>query len=259
MSRVRTPGARLAGRVVGLAVAVVATAWGGLSLASQMARETTIISIALPDRISRFEITDVPGDISIDGGSQDAPRLVQSVHSALTMPDQSIRTDRDTLRYRADCTWFDERCGVDLQAFIDGRLPVTASAGGGDLRVRGVTGDLVLTSTAGDVTVTDSAGDMFLESSAGAIQVSRSRSDRITATSSAGDVRLDLATDATEITADSAAGDVEIVVPGQVAYRVEADSAAGNTRIEVPTDPNASRVIRISSAAGDVVIRTRPA
>jgi hypothetical protein len=257
MSTARTPAIRALARIIGIATAAAAAGFGGLSLAATMAHERVVSIVPLPGQIARFDAPGLPGDLTIAGTAAGPHRLVQAVHTGLTSPDIAISITDHTLVYRVDgCRWFDSRCGVDLTVSVDPRLPVVASSTGGNIRVSDVKGGLTLSSSGGDVTVRDSAGNMHIESSAGDVRALRISAAELVAHSSAGDVRIELTTAPQNISADSSAGDVEVILPrSNVAYRVEADSSAGTTNVQVQTDPRSTRVVRVSSSAGDVTVR----
>jgi Putative adhesin len=71
-----------------------------------------------------------------------------------------------------------------------------------------------------------------------------------------GDVRIE--GDLGRISVVANEGDVEIRVPGRMAYAVDAVSVDGEVAVEVPTDPSAGRVIYVRVDEGDVSIRPLP-
>jgi hypothetical protein len=68
-----------------------------------------------------------------------------------------------------------------------------------------------------------------------------------------GDVRIEGDLGRISVVADE--GDVELRVPGGVAYAIDATTNEGDVAIEVPTDPSAPRVIQVRVDEGDVSIR----
>ena len=253
----RTSRARSLARIVGLATAATAVWFAGASLASTMAHQKVISTLPLTQPVSRFDVPGLPGDLTITGSADGPHRLVQAVHTGLTAPDTTYSLADGLLVYHVEgCRWFDSRCGVDLTADVDMTSPVTASSTGGDLTATGLDGSLTLSSSAGDVTVRDSSGTMNLESSAGDVRAIDVAARSLVARSSAGDVRVEFTQPPQLVSADSSAGAVTITLPqGEISYRVEADSSAGSTNVSVRTDPRSTRVIRVSSSAGDVTVR----
>ena len=256
MSALRTAGARSSGRVLGVALAITAAGFSGLSLASLMAHERTTVTNELLKNVTRVELGDVPGKLQIEGSDEVRNRLTQMITSGVTTPDVSWRVEGSTLFYDGNCRWFDSRCGIDVGLRTARNARIAASISGGDVEVQGMTGQLDLRSDSGEVHVDDSTGDMNLASSGGDVQGRRLGAERVTAESSGGDVRLEFSGVPREVVADSSAGDVEIVLPpGPAAYRVDTTSSAGDTNVGVRTDPNSNRSIRVSSSAGNVTVR----
>jgi hypothetical protein len=73
---------------------------------------------------------------------------------------------------------------------------------------------------------------------------------------SEGDVRVE--GDLGRISVVANEGDVDVRVPGDVAYAIDATSNEGEVRIQVPTDPSAPRVIQVRVDEGDVSISPLP-
>lgn len=258
MSRAKTPGARLAARIVGVLVAIGAAAYGGLALASTMAHERITTTRSLPADLTRFDVTDLAGDLIVEGIDDGPNELVQELHTGITSPDVTLRLTGARFAYDTRCAWFDVRCGVRVTARIVDRLPVAASSSSGDIRVTGMRGPLVLDSAGGSITVRDSGGDLQLQSSAGDVTVRDANATTVDASSSGGDVRIELGNIPRRVAANSSAGDVEIILPpGETGYRVEADASDGEADVQVRTDPDSPNVIQASSSAGEVTVRYR--
>ena len=109
----------------------------------------------------------------------------------------------------------------------------------------------------GSVMVTGISGPTTAGSTAGGVAVLRSRASTISATSTAGDVRVESITTPTLITASTSAGSVDVEVP-RGAYRIDASATAGSVNLSgVTRDQTSSHVIRASSTAGGVSITGR--
>jgi DUF4097 and DUF4098 domain-containing protein YvlB len=146
-------------------------------------------------------------------------------------------------------------CSQDMTIEVPADFQVTARSDGGDVSASGLTGALNLRSSAGDVHVDGPSGQLTLSSSAGDVSVANAHSSEVSATSSAGDVRLGFSVPPTRVLASSSAGDVTIGVPSSVPYKVSGStSGGGNRNIRVPTDDTSSRSITADTSAGDVSI-----
>ncbi len=105
--------------------------------------------------------------------------------------------------------------------------------------------------------VTGIAGPVTAASTAGGVAVLRSKASTVSATSSAGDVRVETITVPSLVTASTSAGSVDVEVP-RGAYRIDASATAGSVNLNgVTRDQGSSKVIRASATAGDVSITGR--
>ncbi len=252
----RATTARTLVRVLATLVAVGAAVWGGVNLASLMAKETKRSSLRVPASMTRFDVPSLPGTLEVSG-SADGPReLVQEIRTGVTSPDITYHPTSDGVTYSAECAGYDSFCRVNLFAKVDESLPVRVSSTYGDVRVRGIRGPVEADASAGDVTVEDVFGAIRLRSSGGDMHVRRSSSSDISVESSAGSIDIDLLTAPTSLVATSSAGDVTIVLPrNSGAYDVEVDISAGDLNVQVDQSRSSPRRIRVLNSAGDVSIR----
>jgi Putative adhesin len=146
-------------------------------------------------------------------------------------------------------------CSQNITIELPVAFQVTAHSSGGDVSASGLTGQLDLTSSAGDVADDGAIGRLTMTSSAGDVDGTNLRSSDVTASSSAGDVSLQFAVDPTRVEAGSSAGDVDVRVPNQVAYRVTVQSSGGDAVNRVNQESTSTRTIDAHSSAGDVSVR----
>jgi hypothetical protein len=162
------------------------------------------------------------------------------VTGGLASPDVKRTYSGGRLRLQADCPGFVViSCGVRWRIGVPDGTAVSV-AGGGDIHVDGirVRGTLTLSTNSGDVHV-NGAGVR-----------------RLDATSSAGDVHVDLVSVPTDVRATSSAGDVHVTLP-DVAYAIDASTSAGDTHVNAINDPRSSRKVVARSSAGDVHVDAR--
>lgn len=139
---------------------------------------------------------------------------------------------------------------------IDGAVDVNSSAG--EVVAANMSGTLRLSSSAGDVRVDGSLGSLDLSTSAGDVIVKNSTARVAKAESSAGDVQFSFANAPDSIEATSTAGDVVVNVGRSASgYAVDASASAGDTKVAIKTDPESPRRMKLRSTAGDVVVRYR--
>jgi DUF4097 and DUF4098 domain-containing protein YvlB len=125
----------------------------------------------------------------------------------------------------------------------------------GDVTASRLTGPLTVDRLNGDITAIDLTGPLDLRSSDGEITGDTLRTDVLRAASDTGDVRLELVTPPRSVDIATAAGEVDLAVPVDTAYRVDADTDSGEESVLVPVDPASDRVLRVDGDTGDVTVR----
>jgi DUF4097 and DUF4098 domain-containing protein YvlB len=79
----------------------------------------------------------------------------------------------------------------------------------------------------------------------------------VRATTTNGDVSLELLEPPRAVAVDVRSGDVDIAVPATgAAYRVDAQTTSGEESVPVPVDPAATSTIVADSRSGDIRIRS---
>ena len=143
----------------------------------------------------------------------------------------------------------DGPCGTKYLLEVPRDTDVSVSTGTGDVHAQQLDGGADLHSGTGDLHVDGVRGPVRAATATGDVHVSGASPD-ITARTAVGDIEI-VATAARTIRADSAAGDVDVVVPDET-YAVDAESEGGDDHVGVHVDDNAPRRVHAHSAAGDV-------
>jgi hypothetical protein len=258
----RTPRpVRLLLACVGALVALLLVVQGTLSLLELASRHTTTKTATYRD-VTSLVVEDA-SDIHLTSAPAGAPLVVRArVTEALVSPERHARRAGDgSLRLSSSCpVLFAGSCGVDYEIRVPGGTAVRAETSAGDVVAENLrtTLPIELDSSAGDITLIGAtAPSLRVTTSAGDVQASGVSADEVVAGTSAGDVRLSLRTLADRVETHSSAGDVEMVVPDAL-YRVETESSAGTVDVqEVRTSPDADRLLRAVTSAGDIRIETR--
>ena len=214
------------------------------------------VAILLMRTVARTEVTDLftapapiadvaidvdTGGVSVDGGADSALTARITRGYAFWGPDVTTTATGGKVTMTADCPLLGviSACSADFDVVAPSGVTVNAK------------------STAGSVMVTGISGPTTAGSTAGGVAVLRSRASTISATSTAGDVRVESITMPTLIVASTSAGNVDVEVP-RGAYRIDAGATAGSVNLNgVTRDQTSSHVIRASSTAGGVTITGR--
>jgi len=244
-------------RLLTLAAVVVAALIGIAAMvaaaAALVADERTVrATVEEPVRAVVLDLDQ--GDVQVRGTDADTVSFERRERSSLARPqvDQELRDG--VLRITARCEDAPGPCSVDIA------LQVPA---GTDVRVRSTSGDVDLDRLeAGEVDVESDAGDVAarglratrarMRSDAGDVELAGAQVRTLAVTTNAGDVEAEeVRADRLEVRTD--AGDVDLAVPAG-RYAVDADTRAGDVDVDVAQDPRASRVLRVTTGAGDVTI-----
>lgn len=214
------------------------------------------VAILLMRTVARTEVTDLftapapvtdvlvdvdTGGVTVDGGADSALTARITRGYAFWAPEVTTAAGDGKVTMTANCPALGilSACSADFDVETPAAASVHAS------------------STAGSVMVTGTSGPVTADSTAGGVAVLRSRSRSITATSTAGDVRVEVVDLPNVVTATTSAGDVTVEVP-RGTYRIDASATAGSVNIAgVTRIDSAPRVIRASATAGDVTITGR--
>ena len=132
------------------------------------------------------------------------------------------------------------RCKADLDLAIPFDADVVVQGDSGDIFADRLAGHLDLTTDSGDVTGRDLYPTV------------------LKATTDAGNVDLEFATQPVSVRANSDSGDVEVTVPAGGEYRVDASTDAGDVTVQgILRNDHAGRSITATADAGDVTVRGR--
>lgn len=241
--------------IVGSAFAVVAIAYGVISVISLLSYRSTTEVTTYSGEVRRV-VLDVAGQVRIVAVDSTETTVERRSSWSLRSPQVSEFVNGGTLTITARCGFgFAFGCDSDFRLQVPQDVAIEARSTADDVIVSGLSGDVVARSSAGDVEARNLSGRARLSSSAGDVRGANLRSAEVNARSSAGDVELRFDAAPTSIQADSSAGDVEIRVPEDMeSYRVDAVSRAGDVTTNVRTDPASNRTLDLRSSAGDVIV-----
>jgi hypothetical protein len=258
----KLPGLRGLVLLVGGIITAALILGGTLQIVAAFSLRETDEPVAFAGPVRRVVVVIDAGAVEIQGGDRATVTGTRHVNSGFARPHLDESVVGDTLWIRSGCggfhmvsTW----CGVSYTLDVPRAVSVEARSSAGNVTVAGVDGDVEARSEAGVVRVTDVGGSVEAHSSAGRIEGSGLRGPVARAETSAGRVTLSFAAAPSEVTARSAAGNVEIEVPADgIAYRVEAHSTVSAAEVTVPLDPRSDRTIEARTSAGRVVVTTSP-
>jgi DUF4097 and DUF4098 domain-containing protein YvlB len=224
-----------AGAVVGVVLLAVGAlvGLGGLTGCGGYRPESVAVrSYQVGDQVRRLDVVSQAGAVEVRAGTGPV-RVTETVRYRGSDPTTAHDVTDGTLNLRnEDCT----TCSVSYLVELPAATAVRVHTGAGAIRLTGLTGDVTADTAAGEVEGTGLG------------------SAHTSVHSRAGRISLGYRAAPSTVDVQTAAGEVEIRLPGTESYAVDAGTTAGETTIGVPTDPAADRKITAHTVAGKVTI-----
>jgi hypothetical protein len=256
----RSPAARLLWRVGGGLFVAAMLVFGVGQFIVALAHEQRTLDRSFPAAgIGTIEVHNgADGSVEVIGTDTDTIRVRSEVHDGLRKTNHSERVEGDRLVLRSSCpVLLSQHCSVSYEIEAPAGVSIDVGTDGGHLSVSDIDGNVDVTNDAGGIELARIGGLVQAHSDAGGIDAVDLRSDRLTASSDAGSVRVDFDEPPQAVVATSDAGAIEVVVPRGGTYNVTADSDAGSTNVDVDTSSSAEQTIVATTDAGSVVVRYR--
>jgi len=211
----------------------------GLSEALTHERTTTA---TVARHIERVVVSADTGHVNLSGSKGSRVMVRQKLRWLWRKPSVSTRVEGSTLTVSAQCPGSStlNRCKADLDLAIPFDADVVVRGDSGDISAERLAGHLELTTDSGDVAGRDL------------------NPTTVKATTNAGNVDLEFATQPVSVHANSDSGDVDVTVPAGGEYRVDAATTAGDVEVQgILRNDHAGRTITATADAGDVTVRGR--
>ncbi len=230
------PGTGRALTAVGVVIAVAAIVMGTLSFVSALWLRSETFTSSYPVTAELSATSDC-GPISVVAGRSGTIDLTGRIRWSFGKPTISSDLVGGVRVVEVMCpsASFEVADSATLVLSVPAATSVRVRASSGSIRLEGL------------------EGTIDVSSNAGRVLGSGLRSPSVTASSSAGSVRLSFSLAPMSVAATSSAGGVQVLVPeGEQTYRVAANSSAGSTDVTVKTDQASGRSIVARSSAGPV-------
>ncbi len=231
--------AAIAGGTIACMAAVVGTVIAVNTLLDSKKTEQYTVA----EQVHELVVDSDAGSIRIVATDADRVTVRQTTHWITDEPAPK-RTVADGVLRLADADecrggWTVFRCETDYVIQVPRDLAVTVKADAGTVKVAGITGNLTI------------------ESDAGTVEGTELGSDRVKASTDAGNVRLGFTTAPSSVDAETDAGNVDIDLP-RSEYALDLDTDAGGSSVEGIVRYDLSpHTVKASTDAGDIEIRGR--
>lgn len=225
-----------------------------------------------------ISVANVSGDIHVigyDGSNVTVAGYKEGRDRDLVEVEDNSGAGRIEVRVR-----YPRECNCNASVRFEVRVPRNVnynfdriSTASGNLSAENVTGRIELQTASGDVTLQGVSGEVRAASASGSVKV-RDAAGSVNASSASGNVDVELARvdGAGDMRFTSASGDVNVRMPSSLDARVDMSTASGSIETDFPIEVkkdryssgytargqlgSGSRVLKISSASGDVKLKS---
>lgn len=215
-------------RAVGAGVAAVLVGGTIASTFPGLLRTTQTEVGALPDDVELVTVRSSTGDVRVtegDGG------VSADLSYSYRRPELAV-TDHGGGRAEVHVTGCRSWCGSDLQLELPPGVGVMVSTTFGDVEV----------SSSGPVTVRGTGSSVSVNGAPTSVD----------ATTTLGDIQVDLDEAIPRLTLLSTLGDVTARLPGGTAYRVEARTSTGSPSVLVDRSDTSPHLVTVTTTLGDI-------
>lgn len=203
-------------------------------------------------------------EIDVVGTATDQVSVDRQVEWARTEPEITETWHGKDLDVDLVCSgsflfgWFNDVCRVDYRAEVPSSAAIDLTATTGSLTVADVDSAVAATTTTGSVNLRGVGGDLETAATTGSIRGTGLAGEKVTAETTTGDIELAFDTAPRKLTSKLTTGDIVVTLPDDgEPYRVTGRTGTGDRDIRIATDPDADRVIDVSTTTGDVTIEYR--
>ena len=248
--------ARRAALAIGVPLCLIFTAYTGLSLVAGVGQGHFPVSYAFPAGTGNANVSVSGGDVTVRQAAGTGAQLTGTATYSLIRPDLKTRHLTGGVAIRYNCMIPAGDCGLDATLSVPAQTVASVSTGGGDATAVGTTGDVTLSTDGGDVTADRVSGVLSLNTDGGTIHGTAITATQVSAHSGGGDIEIVFTQVPRDVHVDTGGGNVTIVVPpGSAQYHVTANTGGGTVSESVPLNTSSPNVITAASGGGDITIR----
>jgi hypothetical protein len=229
---------------------------------------------------ARVNITNVSGDVIVNGYDGDTIK-VTGIKEGRDRDQVEVddRSDANQIDLRVR---YSRNCNCDASIKFEVQVPKSikfdfdkVSSASGNIEINSVTGRIHASSASGDVKLKEVNGEINAKSASGEVIV-KEAVGTVTAESASGDVEVEITqlVGTESMKFSSASGDVSVKLPSSLDAFVDMSTVSGDVKTDFPLEVNerdhgagrwargqvgggsGSRTLRISSASGNVSLKT---
>jgi hypothetical protein len=262
----------------GVPAVVLMIAFTSFNLVGNLGKASYPVSRTLPVVSGRLTLSLDGGDVDVSGGgTPGVASLTGRVYYSLVRPTLFLNPHDSgaggAASVRLGCSFLSMAdCGINAHVGVPAGTAVTASTGGGNMTVRGLSGAVSLSTGGGDVHATDLPGAVTVSTGGGNVTVGQLSGPvslhtgggditgtaitarDITVGTGGGNVRLTLTAVPENLSVNTGGGDITIIVPPGVSYDVTTHTDGGSISKSVPVNSLSPYKITATTGGGNITI-----
>lgn len=265
------------GRVLALAIGVppvlAVVGFFGVNWVALAGQGSYPVRLNVPVTGSTAQVSTDSGDLTVGQAPGHRLRLTGTAHYSLIRSKVTWRRTRSGVFVSSSCRVLFGNCGFHFNVTIPAGARALLSCGSGDMTLNGLaghvsascgSGNLSATGLSGSASLGAGSGDiggtalsgakLTLSDGSGNITVGGLSSPYVHVTDGSGDVVLTFTKVPTSVYASVGSGNVTLILPRGVLYRVDAHTDSGNSNVNVQTSSVAKYRITVKAGSGDINI-----
>jgi hypothetical protein len=192
----------------------------------------------------------VPADVTVTASVATGSILVAGMHGAVKA---SVETGNVSVIGDVGSLDVSTQSGSIVVRREDGSLD--ASAGTGDVLLADSRGAVTVQSANGNVVISGASTSVHVTAQTGSLDATGLAGSTFSATVANGNIDLSFTAAPHEVDASTQTGSVTVHVPfNDVRYQLHLKSATGKVITGIPNDPSSTRIIRVITANGDIIL-----
>jgi hypothetical protein len=205
---------------------------------------------------TRLVIDDTASDLQLVPGTGPAIEVQRWLSGTAAEPGHSSWTlHGDTLQLGIDCSGLVFSCGSRFEVAVPPGMAVTVNSGSNTDTVSGLSAPVAVSGNQGSVNVAGVSGPLQVSTGSGSVTATAIRSSAVRITTNQGSADVSFAGAPRSVTVRCSIGNATVRVPtAGYRYHVLVASGTGGASSKVPDDPQAGRVVRVSSGSHDATV-----
>lgn len=266
---------RIVALIIGVPLALAIIGWTGLTWVAYAGQSSYPVRLDIPVHGGTVSVSAGPANMSVSQEAGGRLRLSGTARYSLVRSTVTWHRSSSGLAVFSHCHFLVSGvCSFDYRLTLPAGLPAVISDGSGDLTLQTLAGHIKATAGSGNIDASGLSGTVDLQTGSGDISgttlsgpkevlgtgsgnitLTGLTSADVTASAGSGDISLTFTKIPGYVQVTGHSGNVTLVLPRGVAYRVAASTASGNNSVTASHDLSSTHIIIVSTQSGDISVR----